>query len=61
MERGIDLATAQAFQSEGAAVIIVGRDQKTLDVAIIALDGKVRAVRADISNLEANVSISRQD
>ncbi|HEY0253021.1 MAG TPA: glucose 1-dehydrogenase [Kofleriaceae bacterium] len=46
---GIGLATAKAFQQEGASVIIVGRDQKGLDDAAAQIGGEAFAVRADIS------------
>jgi len=46
---GIGLATAKAFQQEGASVIIVGREQKGLDEAAAQLGGRALAGRADIS------------
>jgi NAD(P)-dependent dehydrogenase (short-subunit alcohol dehydrogenase family) len=49
---GIGLAAAKAFQTEGAAVVIVGRDQKALDEASAELGGRALAVRADITKME---------
>ncbi len=46
---GIGLATAKAFQQEGATVVIVGRDPKVLEEASAQLGGRAMAVRADIS------------
>jgi NAD(P)-dependent dehydrogenase (short-subunit alcohol dehydrogenase family) len=48
---GIGLATAQAFIQEGATVVIVGRNQKTLDEAIETLGEKAIAIQADVANL----------
>ncbi len=44
---GIGLATAKAFQQEGATVIIVGRDPRLLDEASAELGDTTMAVRAD--------------
>ncbi len=49
---GIGLATAKRLQEEGARVIIVGRNQKTLDAAVKELGKDVLAVRADVSKAE---------
>lgn len=48
---GIGLATAQTFVAEGATVVIVGRDQGSLDQAAKALGEKATAMRADVANL----------
>ncbi len=49
---GIGLATAAAFQAEGARVVICGRDARTLDEAARALGGDVLAVAADVTRLD---------
>ena len=46
---GIGLATAKLFRTEGAKVVISGRNQKTLDEAVRAIGGDVLGVRADVS------------
>jgi len=46
---GIGLATAKVFRTEGAKVVISGRNQKTLDEAVKAIGGDVLGVRADVS------------
>ena len=48
---GIGLATAKEFKSQGAKVVITGRDQETLDSAKKEIGGEVLAVRADTSSL----------
>ena len=48
---GIGLATAKLFHSEGAKVVIAGRDQKTLDSAAKEIGGETLAIRADVSKL----------
>lgn len=48
---GIGLATAQAFIQEGAKVIIVGRNQPSLDEAIQTLGEKAIALQADVANI----------
>src|SRR5271154_5927805 len=48
---GIGLASAKVFVSEGAKVVIVGRDQKTLDQAAKDLGHEALAIRADVSKL----------
>jgi NAD(P)-dependent dehydrogenase (short-subunit alcohol dehydrogenase family) len=49
---GIGLATARLFISEGAEVVITGRDQQTLDEAIAELGSKGRGYRADVTVAE---------
>ncbi|HEX7896916.1 MAG TPA: SDR family oxidoreductase [Planctomycetota bacterium] len=48
---GIGLATAKAFAREGAAVVISGRDEKTLKAAEAEIGLGATAVRADASKL----------
>ncbi|MGX2998692.1 glucose 1-dehydrogenase [Streptomyces sp. JNUCC 64] len=50
---GMGLAVARVLLSEGARVVITGRDQGRLDAAVTALDGgdRVLAVRGDVSSL----------
>ena len=47
---GIGLATAKLFRTEGAKVVISGRNQKTLDEAVKAIGSDVLGIRADVSN-----------
>src|SRR5689334_21276126 len=47
---GIGLATAKEFIKEGALVIIMGRDQKTLDSAVSELGSQATGIRGDITN-----------
>jgi NAD(P)-dependent dehydrogenase (short-subunit alcohol dehydrogenase family) len=47
---GIGLATAKEFIKEGARVIIMGRDQKTLDAALKELGSQATGIRGDITN-----------
>ena len=49
---GIGLATARLFISEGAEVVITGRDQKTLDEAVAELGPKAHSYRADVTVAE---------
>ena len=46
---GIGLATAKLFRTEGAKVVISGRNHKTLDEAVKAIGGDVIGVLADVS------------
>ncbi|MDQ2773718.1 MAG: SDR family oxidoreductase [Acidobacteriota bacterium] len=52
--KGIGLEVARALLSEGAAVVICGRDQASLDQALKDLEknpgGKIAAQRADVSD-----------
>jgi NAD(P)-dependent dehydrogenase (short-subunit alcohol dehydrogenase family) len=49
---GIGLATARLFVAEGAEVAITGRDQQTLDEAVVELGSKARGYRADVTVAE---------
>ncbi|MDZ8027431.1 MAG: glucose 1-dehydrogenase [Nostoc sp. DcaGUA01] len=48
---GIGLATAKRFAAEGAHVIITGRRQTELDVAVKEIGENITAVQGDVSNL----------
>ncbi|HEY0256586.1 MAG TPA: SDR family oxidoreductase [Candidatus Methylacidiphilales bacterium] len=48
---GMGLATARLFVAEGAKVIITGRRQKDLDIAVESIGKNIEGVRGDISNL----------
>jgi len=48
---GIGLATAKAFLREGARVVVVGREQRSVDQAKNLLGGGAVAVRADVTKL----------
>ncbi len=47
---GIGLATAKEFIKEGARVIIMGRDKKTLDEALKELGSQATGIQGDITN-----------
>ena len=49
---GIGLATAQRFIEDGAQVVITGRNQETLGVAVAELGDRVIGIRGDVSNLD---------
>jgi NAD(P)-dependent dehydrogenase (short-subunit alcohol dehydrogenase family) len=48
---GIGLATAQTFIREGAQVVIVGRNQQSVDEAVGSLGDKSVGIQADVANL----------
>ncbi len=48
---GIGLATARKLVAQGANVVIMGRDAKTLDAAVNELGPRARGVRGDVSKL----------
>ncbi|MFJ3407385.1 SDR family NAD(P)-dependent oxidoreductase [Promicromonospora sp. NPDC090134] len=48
---GIGLATAARLIEEGASVYVVGRRQRELDEAVLALGPNAHGVRADVSNV----------
>jgi NAD(P)-dependent dehydrogenase (short-subunit alcohol dehydrogenase family) len=62
---GIGLASAKAFAAEGARVIITGRDQASLDLALEQLGSNAIAIRNDASSLsgakELAASLAAQD
>ena len=49
---GIGLATAKLFVQEGAQVVILGRDRKTLDAAAKELGGNTLALNTDVASLD---------
>lgn len=49
---GIGLAIAKRFAAEGAHVVITGRRQKELDVAVAEIGDQASSVRADVSSLQ---------
>jgi NAD(P)-dependent dehydrogenase (short-subunit alcohol dehydrogenase family) len=48
---GIGLATALAFQAEGAHIVVFGRNQKTLDAAAARLGRDALVVQGDVRKL----------
>jgi NAD(P)-dependent dehydrogenase (short-subunit alcohol dehydrogenase family) len=48
---GIGLAASKAFAREGASVVITGRDEASLKRAEREIEGRVTALRADVSRL----------
>jgi len=48
---GIGLASAKELASQGAKVVIAGRDQKTLDAAVASIGENALGVQADVSKL----------
>jgi NAD(P)-dependent dehydrogenase (short-subunit alcohol dehydrogenase family) len=57
---GIGLATAKLFVQQGAKVVIIGRDSKTLAAASQELGDKVVAIRADVSSIEQIVAAAKE-
>jgi 3-oxoacyl-[acyl-carrier protein] reductase len=51
--RGIGLATARRLVSEGAAVLLVGRDAEALEATADSLGGDVATVAADVTSSHA--------
>src|SRR6266508_142428 len=47
--RGIGRAIAERFAAEGANVMVVGRDQESIDATVAALDGGAWGLRADVT------------
>jgi len=48
---GIGFGIAMEFKNEGAAGVIVGRNQKTLDSSVAELGENFIAINADVTNL----------
>lgn len=57
---GIGLACAALLASEGARVVITGRDVERGKAAAAAIDGSVRFIQADLSNAESVWSLVEQ-
>lgn len=57
---GIGLACARLFAREGAAVIITGRDAERGKRAASGIDGNVRFVQADLSDMASVASLIEQ-
>ena len=49
---GIGLATAQRFIEEGAQVVITGRNQEALELAVAELGDRATGIRGDVANLD---------
>ncbi len=49
---GIGLATAQRFITDGAQVVITGRNQEALDAAVAELGDRATGIHGDVANLE---------
>lgn len=49
---GIGLATAKELASQGAAVVISGRNRETLDAAVGAIGGGAMGVQADVTDMD---------
>ncbi len=57
---GIGLACARLFAREGAAVIITGRNPERGERAASGIDGNVRFVQADLSDMDSVASLIEQ-
>ena len=57
---GIGLACARLMAQEGASVIITGRNAERGEAAAAGIDGSVRFVQADLSDLESVTSLVQQ-
>ena len=49
---GIGLATAQRFITDGAQVVITGRNQEALDAAVAELGDRATGIHGDVANLD---------
>lgn len=49
---GIGLATAHRFIADGAQVVITGRNEETLELALAELGNRATGIRGDVANLE---------
>lgn len=57
---GIGLACARLMAREGASVVITGRDEQRGKEAAAGIDGDVRFIQADLSDIESVKSLVRQ-
>ena len=57
---GIGLACARLMAREGASVVITGRDAQRGKEAAAGIDGDVRFIQADLSDIESVKSLVRQ-
>jgi len=57
---GIGFATAKAFIAQGAKVVITGRKQSTLDVAVSELGSNVVGIRADASSVKDTENLAAE-
>jgi len=57
---GIGFGIAEAFKNEGTVGAIVGRNQKTLDIAAAQLGDNFIAINADVTNLDDLERIFKQ-
>ncbi|GHO48112.1 SDR family oxidoreductase [Ktedonospora formicarum] len=57
---GIGLVTAHLFREEGASVVIIGRNEETLERARRELGGDTLAIQADVSRLDDIQRVMRQ-
>lgn len=57
---GIGLATAKEFIAQGAKVVITGRNQRTIDEAIVKLGTNAIGIRADVVNLKDTENLVAQ-
>lgn len=57
---GIGLATAKELATNGAKVVIAGRDQKTLDETVQSIGENAFAVKTDVTNLDEITNLFEQ-
>lgn len=57
---GIGLACAELLADEGASVIITGRDARRGEAAVARVNGSVRFIQADLSDIESVRSLIEQ-
>ncbi|HRH45618.1 MAG TPA: SDR family oxidoreductase [Pyrinomonadaceae bacterium] len=57
---GIGLATAKELATNGAKVVIAGRDQKTLDETVQCIGENAFAVKTDVTNLDEITNLFEQ-
>lgn len=56
---GIGLGIAEAFKNEGAAGVITGRNQITIDASVKRLDGSFTGIKGDVTRMDDLQSIFR--